>query len=62
MNYNILRATSGPKHHLFGFHDLVAFNQSGDKLLAIEADIINRPPLAGEKFVWDTHDGRNSSL
>lgn len=50
MSYKILRATTGPKHHLFGFHDLVAFNQTGEKLLAIEADVINRPPLAGEKF------------
>ena len=50
MSYKVLRATIGPKHHLFGFHDLVAFNQTGEKLLAIEADVINRPPLAGEKF------------
>lgn len=50
MSYNILRATTGPKHHLFGFHDLVAFNKTGEKLLAIEADFINRPPLAGERF------------
>ena len=50
MNYIIQRATCGPKHHLFGFHDLVAFNQTGEKLLAIEADTINRPPLAGEHF------------
>ena len=45
-----LRATNGPKHHLFGFHDLVAFNQTGEKLLSLEADIINRPPLPGEQF------------
>ena len=46
----IIRATNGPKHHLFGFHDLVAFNQSGEKLLSLEADVINRPPLPGEQF------------
>lgn len=46
----IIRATNGPKHHLFGFHDLVAFNQTGEKLLSLEADIINRPPLPGEQF------------
>ena len=50
MNNVIIRATDGPKHHLFGFHDLVAFNQTGDKVLSLEADVINRPPLAGEKF------------
>ena len=46
----IIRATNGPKHHLFGFHDLVAFNQTGEKLLSLEADVINRPPLPGEQF------------
>lgn len=50
MTYQIIRATEGPKHHLFGFHDLVAFNQSGDKLLSLEANVINRPPLSGEQF------------
>lgn len=48
--YEIVRATAGPKHHLFGFHDLIAFNQTGEKLLSLEADVINRPPLAGESF------------
>ena len=46
----IIRATNGPKHHLFGFHDLVAFNQTGEKLLSLEVDVINRPPLPGEQF------------
>lgn len=50
MNRDILKATNGPKHHLFGFHDLVAFNRTGEKLLSLETDIINRPPLAGEQF------------
>lgn len=50
MSYKVQIATRGPKHHLFGFHDLVAFNNTGEKLLCIEADIINRPPLAGEQF------------
>lgn len=59
MKYKIIRATNGPKHHLFGFHDLIAFNQSGDKLLSLEANIINRPPLAGEQFgvgysIWES--------
>lgn len=42
-------ATNGPKNHLFGFHDLIAFNQTGDKLLSLEVDTINRPPLPQEK-------------
>ena len=36
-------------HHFFGFHDLVAFNKKGDKILGLEASVINRPPLPGEK-------------
>ena len=35
-------------HHFFGFHDLIAFNKSDDKLLSLEVDIINRPPLPME--------------
>jgi hypothetical protein len=46
----ITQATCLPKHHLFGFHDLVAFNRTGEKLLTLEADVINRPPLPGERF------------
>lgn len=44
------RITNGPKHHLFGFHDLVISNQAEDKYLAIEANVINRPPLPDELF------------
>lgn len=47
---NVMRLTHGPKHHLFGFHDLLISNHLGDKYLALEADIINRPPLPDEKF------------
>ncbi len=44
------RLTNGPKHHLFGFHDIKISNAVGDKYLALEVDIINRPPLSGERF------------
>ena len=50
MENNVIRATDGPKHHLFGFHDLIAFNKTGEKLLSLETDMINRPPLPGEEF------------
>lgn len=50
MKYEVLNATVGPKHHLFGFHDLIASNGSGEKILSLEADVINRPPLPNEKF------------
>lgn len=42
--------TQLPGHHFFGFHDLVAFNQNNDKILGLQTDIINRPPLPGEKI------------
>lgn len=42
--------TNGPKHHLFGFHDLLITNKVGDKYLSLEVDTINRPPLPGELF------------
>ena len=45
---NVISASCGPKHHFFGFHDLVAFNKSDDKLLSLEVDVINRPPLPNE--------------
>jgi len=45
----IQKATNGPAHHFFGFHDLIAFNRSGDKILSLEVDTINHPPLKGEK-------------
>lgn len=44
------RLTNGPKHHLFGFHDLLISNKSDTKYLCLEVDTINRPPLPDEKF------------
>ncbi|WP_139265155.1 TolB-like translocation protein [Bacteroides ihuae] len=46
----IKRLTNGPKHHLFGFHDLLITNGAGDKYLSLEVDTMNRPPLPGELF------------
>lgn len=46
----VKRLTNGPKHHLFGFHDLIISNKAGDKYLSLEVDTINRPPLPGELF------------
>lgn len=45
----IKRLTNGSKHHFFGFHDIKASNNSNDKILSLEVDIINRPPLPNEK-------------
>lgn len=46
---NVIRLTNGPKHHLFGFHDLVITNKNCDKYLSLEVDVMNRPQLPGEK-------------
>jgi hypothetical protein len=40
----IIALTSGPKHHLFGFHDLCAWNRNNDRLLALEVNAILTPP------------------
>lgn len=44
------RLTNGPKHHLFGFHDLEISNHAGDKYLSLEVDTINRPPMPDEYY------------
>lgn len=44
------RITNSPKHHLFGFHDLLISNKEETKYLCLEVDTINRPPLPGELF------------
>jgi hypothetical protein len=41
--------TTGPRHHFFGFHDLVQWNAKGDLLLGLEVDGISRPPYPGEQ-------------
>lgn len=48
MNFEVKRVTHGPKHHLFGFHDLVQTNAKEDFALSLEVDDISRPPLPGE--------------
>ena len=48
MNFEVKRITNGPKHHLFGFHDLVQTNAKGDLALTLEIDDISHPPLPGE--------------
>ena len=49
-NYSTMRLTNGPKHHLFGFHDLIISDITDRKYLCLETDCINRPPLPGELF------------
>lgn len=50
INCKFQRLTVGPKHHLFGFHDLLISNKSDTKYLCLEVETINRPPLPGELF------------
>ena len=55
----IERLTNGPRHHLFGFHDLLITNGIGDKYLSLEVDTMNRPPLPRELFgVGYVKDGK----
>lgn len=48
MEFKIHRVSQGPKHHLFGFHDLPQTNARGDLALSLEVDDISHPPLPGE--------------
>ena len=48
MEFEVKRITNGPKHHLFGFHDLVQTNAKGDLALCLEVDDISHPPLPGD--------------
>lgn len=36
--------TVGPRHHVFGFHDLCPWDESGRHFLTLEVDFIDRPP------------------
>ena len=55
----VQRLSNGPKHHLFGFHDLLIANEADLKYLCLEVDTINRPPLPDEVFgVGYVEDGR----
>lgn len=48
MEFEVKRVSNGPKHHLFGFHDLVQTNGREDFALSLEVDDISRPPLPDE--------------
>jgi hypothetical protein len=38
MEYVIEQISKGPKHHMFGFHDLMQINADGNFALALEID------------------------
>lgn len=48
MNKHAISLTQPPHHHFFGFHDIPAWDFIGEKLLCLEVDTINRPPLPRE--------------
>lgn len=48
MVFSVERISRGPKHHMFGFHDLVQVNAKGDLALSLELEEIARPPLPRE--------------
>jgi hypothetical protein len=43
--------TQGPRAHFFGYYDKPPWDPSGRYMLALEADPVDRLPLAGEKAV-----------
>ena len=49
-NCEVVRLTEGPKHHVFGFHDLIISNPSCKKYLSLEVNVMNRPQLPGEEI------------
>lgn len=51
MAFRISKVTDSPKHHFFGFHDLVQTNAKGDLALSLEVEDISHPPLPGESCV-----------
>ena len=54
-------STRGPKHHFFGFHDLVAWNAEENRIACLEVDRIDHIPLSGQEAALgyvdtDTYD------
>ena len=54
--------TKGPKHHFFGFHDVVCSNQAGNLILALETDIIDRPPVPGQTVTVGVVDSKSGEF
>lgn len=43
--------SSGPRHHFFGFHDLVAWNADESRIACLEVEDINHIPLPGQEAI-----------
>lgn len=43
--------TAGPRHHFFGYYDKTPWDEGGRRLLALEADVIDRMPGEGDSAV-----------
>jgi len=52
---NVIRVTSGPKHHFFGFHDLEISSKKSGYLLSLAVDRIDRPPRATDEVEVCVH-------
>jgi hypothetical protein len=46
---SILGSSRGPKHHFFGFHDLIAWNADETRIACLEVDRIDHIPLSGQR-------------
>ena len=56
----IQRITNPPKHHLFGFHDVCAWNADNDRLVALEVEDIHTPPDPNIEYGLGYVDNENN--
>jgi hypothetical protein len=56
----IQRIANPPKHHLFGFHDICAWNANNDRLVALEVETINAPPDPNLEYGLGYVDNENN--
>jgi hypothetical protein len=50
ITFEVKRITHGPQHHLFGFHDICAWNKAADRLVALQVDNIDLPPSSEKEY------------
>jgi len=47
--HGLLDSSRGPKHHFFGFHDLIAWNAGETRIACLEVDRIDHIPLRDQR-------------
>lgn len=51
MNFRIKAATTGPKHHFFGYYDTCPWDKSNNLLLALETDFVDHLSSSDEDVI-----------